>query len=151
MLGPVALAEGTARAKPGPDLRVSALSAPPGPIAAGATFAVRPTTRNAGSRQAKRSSTRLYLSRDGRRSRDDVRVGAAKVPVLRARTSRRARAAATVPAGAGAARYRLLACADDTRKVRERNERNNCRAARRALTVVARTPAGGVRSPAPWT
>lgn len=84
-------------------------------------------------------------------SRDDVRVGAAKVPVLRARTSRRARAAATVPAGTGAARYRLLACADDTRKVRERNERNNCRAARRALTVVARTPAGGVRSPAPWT
>ena len=38
--------------------------------------------------------------------------------------------------------YRLIACADPAGKVRERNERNNCRAAARPVRVMARRRAG---------
>ena len=41
-----------------------------------------------------------------------------------------------MPAFTPAGTYRLLACADASRRVRERRERNNCRAARGAVLVV---------------
>ncbi|HWI71644.1 MAG TPA: hypothetical protein VNT55_06795, partial [Baekduia sp.] len=52
------------------------------------------------------------------------------------------RAAVTLPGDVAPGTYRLVACADDLRKVRERDERNNCARARGA-TVVATTPVSG--------
>src|SRR5687768_9569175 len=97
-------------------------------------------TRNAGHRRAPRSKAALYLSSDAKKSRDDIRLGSATVKALKLREARRVTVRGVVPGTTPAGTYRLLGCADDARKVKERNERNNCRAARRKLTVTA---AGG--------
>ena len=57
------------------------------------------------------------------------------------------RAIVIVPTRASTGAYHLIACADARRKVRERNERNNCRASAR-LRVVAPVPAAPGPAPA---
>ena len=132
------------------DLRISTLSAPSSAVTAGSAVRVRVATRNAGGRRARRSSTRLYLSHDARRSRADRRLLAIRIGALAPRRSRRRTLRPLVPSGTAPGRYRLLACADAARTVTERRERNNCRVARRVLTVAA--PAGaGPSTPAPIT
>ncbi|HEX2233470.1 MAG TPA: CARDB domain-containing protein, partial [Thermoleophilaceae bacterium] len=132
-VGPLGAAGAAARA--GPDLKVSGVSASTGSLSAGDPLKVRVTTRNVGRRPAKRSSTRLYLSRDAKKSKGDVRLGSTGIPALKPRKSSRRTIRATVSAAAPPAGYRLLACADDVLKIREKNERNNCRTARGSLTV----------------
>jgi CARDB len=128
-----------AASKSRPDLRIARVSTPDRAVTSGASLKALVTTRNAGRRRVKRSITRLYLSRDAHRSADDRRLASTRVPTLKQRMSKRttvkATIGATLPPATG---YRLLACADVRRNVRERNERNNCRAARATLTVVAK-------------
>ncbi|MDP9293497.1 MAG: hypothetical protein M3O90_03580 [Actinomycetota bacterium] len=57
------------------------------------------------------------------------------MPRLKKRKSSRGSARLRVPAGASAGSYLLLACADSGRKVKEANERNNCRASRSCARV----------------
>jgi CARDB len=128
-------------ARPRADLTISAFSVPRVPVAAGAAVTVRVRTRNAGRRRATRSVTRLYLSRDARRNGGDRKLRSIRVPALAPRRSRRASVRAILPAGTHARGYRLLACADASGRIAERRERNNCRAGRGRLTVVA-APAG---------
>ena len=129
-----------------PDLSVTSLSAP-GSAAAGSRITVADTTRNRRATPAGRSTTRHYLSRDRRKSRGDVRLGKGhRVKRLRGRAFTRGFARPVIPVGTAARSYFLLACADDLRRVREANERNNCRA--RALRV---TVSGGSTMPPPAT
>src|SRR5918998_310952 len=96
-------------------------------------------------RAARRSALRLLLSRDARRSRRDATLPALDAKALRfgrlqpRRSTPKRRVTVRVPASTPAATYYVLACADGATRVRERRERNNCRALGR-LVVVAAAP-----------
>ena len=133
----LALAAGVAAAgKPRADLKPTRVAPDAQSVAVGASVRVRLAMKNAGRKRARRSVTRFLLSRDRKRSRDDLRMGTSKLRALKpGKTSRRV-LKLKIPAGTPPATgYRMLACADSKKKVRERNERNNCRASRRTLTV----------------
>ena len=124
-----------------PDLTVSAVSAP-AEVRAGATLAVKVSTRNTGRTRSAASTTKVYLSRDTRAG-NDVVVGSVRVPRLAPRRTHTATVRLRVPAGTPARGYRVLACADAARRVRETKEGNNCRVASRAVTVTtAEVPDG---------
>src|SRR6266566_3717556 len=136
---------GAARAptRRAPDLLVSTLTMSSGRLTVGGIVTASVRTANVGSARAKPSSTGLYLSNDARKSRDDIRLGSVRIPTLKPHKSKLATIYGTVPLGTLPAGYRLLACADDTGKVRERNERNNCQAATSTVAVLAKGTGGG--------
>ena len=154
-VGVAALASGAA--VPRPDLRATAVGAPAGPVTAGAPLAVTVTTLNAGSGAAGRSRTALYISRDAKKDRGDVRAWTVSLAPLEPGRRRRRSWSAPFPAGLAPGTYRLIACADDRRKVTERRESNNCALARTPLRVVAAgsaasgTPPARAPEPAPLT
>ena len=130
------------------DLRATSLSNPPVKLAPGAAFQVRDAVKNAGSAKARASIMRFYLSLDRRFGKTDVRlVGKRKVKALRPRKRSRGRTRLQVPAVLPSAAYYLLACSDAARKVREKSERNNCRASA-ARTTVGGPGGGGPGGPA---
>jgi hypothetical protein len=128
-----------------PDLRTDPVATSSRTAPAGAALRAGVSTRNMGARRARSSVTALLLSRDARRSRGDRLLRRVKVPRLGARRGKRALVRITVPATARPGAYRVLACADYRRNVRERSERNNCRASRRRFRVTA----AGAVVPAP--
>ena len=123
-----------------PDLQVRAISTPSTQEAPGGRMTVSTTVRNAGNRTARSSRVGFYLSLDRRKSRGDFRLRPrALLRARRPRTRARLLRTLTVPSGIPAGRsYALIACADDTRRVRESRERNNCRSASRRLPIVPR-------------
>jgi uncharacterized repeat protein (TIGR01451 family) len=127
-----------------PNLVVSKLGDPPATVAAGASFSERDTTKNVGVKPASRSVTRFYLSTDTRRSKGDPVIGSRRVPRLKPGKRSIATTRLTIPRGTAAGAYFVLACADATAKVRERNERDNCRASTHQTAV---TPPGGGTMP----
>ncbi len=127
----------TAGAAPGsrqarPDLVQGKVSTPPSTVGAGASFKLNDLVRNRGGVRAGASTTRYYL--------DTARIGSRRVPALRPRKASTGSAIVTIPADTKAGTYRVRVCADAARKVRETNERNNCRAADRPLTVTDFVP-----------
>ena len=128
-VGGVANAE--ARTSARADLIVGRLGNPPKRVAAGHGFAITDVVSNRGPASARRSVTRYYLT-SGKRV---LLAGTRRVPALTAHGRSRGRAHLTIRAGAPGGRYSVIACVDATRRVRERNERNNCRAARRRVAV----------------
>jgi CARDB len=131
-----------ARARRRPDLLVSTAKAPGGRLTVGGAVTASITTTNVGGAPSTRSRTGLYLSNDTKKSRDDFLLGFARVPTLKPHESKRATIRGTVPSGIPPAGYRILACADDKGRVRERSERNNCRGAPSTLVVLAETSGG---------
>jgi len=112
----------------GPDLTVSALSAPP--IAAGgATIAVTDTTTNALA-IAGPSTTRFSLIPflgGGISQFRSIPLGSRAVPALRARASSTATTFLTIPSDTPAGRYQLVARADGDQVATESDESNNSR------------------------
>lgn len=132
------LGAGSASAAPKkrPDLVVSSVSVSPGKVVAGGVLKVGDTTRNKGRKKAKRSVTRYALSANKRWDKKDVVLGSRAVKVLKPGkkhtvTARSVRVAAATRPGT----YWLLACADAKKKVKESHERNNCRVAKKRVTV----------------
>ncbi len=135
-----------------PDLVVSALAAP-SRAAAGEVFAVTDTTRNQGGGQAMSSTTRFYLSPNLLLDASDIVLGSRVVPALGASASDTATTSLTLPNGAGAGTYYVLAQADGNLAVSESLETNNVRFSGAiqvggdltvsALTVPAVAGAGG--------
>ena len=125
-------------AKARPDLVVSAVSGPER-ATTGTTIAAQAGVTNRGKRRAKAAVLTLVLSRDARASADDLPAGSRKAKALKPRKKQRLALKPTVPATAAPGSYVLLACADGARKVKESNERNNCRGAVRRVQVVAAT------------
>lgn len=118
-----------------PDLGVTTVSLSSTSVVAGATVQVTHSTRNGGSATARAGTrTALVLSRDAVRDARDVRLAARTLAALKARKISRATTTVRIPAGTAPGRHVILACADDGRRAKERDERNNCRASR-ALTV----------------
>ena len=123
-----------ARTKAAPDLRAMRLTAPTS-AHAGGPLPVRLVVASA-ARLRRAAGVRVYLSSDRRRSKDDVRLAASgRVPAMRA-----GRAAVGVDAQIPAGRtgtLRVLACADDPGRLRERRETNNCAVAPAAVVIAA--------------
>jgi Family of unknown function (DUF6055) len=85
---------------------------------------------------------RFYLSADGTRDGRDVPLsGAVRIGAGGPARALRVTARPQVPTGQALGAYHLIACVDDPGRVRERNERNNCRAAKGRVNITA-TPVG---------
>jgi RHS repeat-associated protein len=136
---------GASKPHAGADLSVVTLGDPPARVDAGASLRISYAVRNAGSRRARASAIGFSLSLDTRRDAADVPLGTASVAALRGRRSSRGNAKLRVPEYVPGGTYRVLACADLAGKVRERNERNNCRVARASVAVTGRP--GGPSGP----
>jgi hypothetical protein len=121
-----------------PDLVVGALTGA-AQVQAGTTLRVSVTTVNRGRGPAAATTTRVYLSRDTRVGRD-VAVAAVRVPQLPAGRRSSTIVRLPIPATVAVRSYRLLACADALRRVREVREGNNCRLAIRSVRVTAADP-----------
>jgi CARDB protein/putative metal-binding protein len=130
------------------DLVVTRASTASRTIAQGGQIAASWVLENRGRRQAQKSTTRVLLSSDLRADKRDILLGTASERALRARGTRKRRRKVTVPANAKPGLYRLLICADASKRVDERNERNNCRP-NSGEPVRVRELAVAVRNPAP--
>ena len=111
----------------GPDLFVSALSAP-STGGAGLPLDVTDTTKNQGTGSATASGTAFYLSANTALGAGDVRLGSRPVGVLLPNGSSTIKTTLTIPAGTPAGTYYIIAVADDGGAVPETSEANNTRA-----------------------
>lgn len=137
--GVAAVATGAAGKRP--DLRITKVSAAPASIERGATVQLRVTVANRGKARAGRTVVRAYLGTGKTRGRRDLRLsGEGAAPALGAGKSKTMTLRFRVPSSATAGRKVVFVCADDRRKVRERSETNNCRAAGRSTLVLGEVP-----------
>lgn len=97
-------------------------------------LSVAVTLVNRGARRIASSQTGLVLSRDAVRDGSDVRLGAVPVPALGAGESITITLTAAVPTVRPGI-YHLVGCADRNNRRVESRETNNCRTARRTITV----------------
>ena len=131
----------TARVEIGrPDLAVTAFSHTDGVFQPGGTISLTDTTRNFGPVATDLTTvTRFYLSADAVKSADDrLMTGTHSVGVLAADGSDTATRSVTIPSTTPLGLYFLFACADDTTRVTESDEGNNCAASGTNLVMVAR-------------
>ncbi|MEA2497508.1 MAG: hypothetical protein QOJ29_5419 [Thermoleophilaceae bacterium] len=128
-----------------PDLKVSAVSVGAGTVKRGTILHFGDVTKNGGRAKSKASATSFYLSADAKKSASDFRVASRKVGKLAKGRSSAGALDAAIPRSLVPGRWFVIACADATKKVRESNERNNCRTGA-GLTVTGEdapvTPAG---------
>lgn len=125
----------TAPKRPKPNLAVTAIIGFPEEVLAAQSFGVKVLTGNFAAAPAGGSRLSLHLSRDGKISRGDLSVGSASVPRLGPWKTRMVLTDVKVPAKARG-KYRVLACADARRAVREHDEGDNCHASRGTVTIV---------------
>jgi hypothetical protein len=123
-----------------PDLVVTGLEGLPATIEAGSKFEFRDTVRNKG-RKADRTRNRYFLSKNKVRESSDLKLeGSRKVPKLKRGKASTRSVEIGVPGDATQGDFRLLACVDVGRKIRERRESNNCRASADKIELINRRP-----------
>ena len=110
--------------KIGPDLDVTALSAPT-IGGAGQSIAVSDTIKNAGGGTADVSLTRFFLSADTVLDASDILLGGRDVPALAAGASSSGAATVTIPETTAAGNWNIIARADAEEAVSETAETNN--------------------------
>jgi subtilase family serine protease len=108
----------------GPDLLVTALTAPAA-AAAGGTLAVTDATANQGGGNAVSSTTSFYLSANATLDASDIVLGSRTVPALAPGTTDSASTPLTVPPGTAAGLWYVIAKADASSVVAETQELNN--------------------------
>lgn len=134
---PAATAKTNAQA---PDLVVKKVSKPPKAGVVGSKLKLVVKVKNAGGASAGKSKLGLYLGKGKKHTKKDKRLKRVKVKPLAAGKGRKLKVRVTIPGKTKAGTYRLFACADDTRKVKEAKERN-CKGTRRiSLQAVPVTP-----------
>ena len=113
------------------DLKVARVTVKPTQGLPGAEVRVTDVVRNGGRRKARKTRVAYFLSRDKRKGQGDVRLGGTRrVKALARRQRSRGGRNVTIPASMPPGLYQLLACADAGGAVKERRERDNCRAKR---------------------
>lgn len=127
----------TAAAAAGPDLKVAKVATPADSSYPGGKLAVSLTVANAGTRRAKGSRAGVLLSRDRKRDTRDVQLGSVAIHPLKGHGKARVNGSLTVSRLTAPGAYHVMACADVKRKVRERSERNNCRATKKVIVIAA--------------
>ena len=127
---PAAASEGPRR----PDLVVGSLSEPPQQARPGDRLTAWDVTANHGRRRAAASETSSALGPHGP-------LAARPVPALRKRAQSRGELVIAIPAEIPDGEYALIACADATDRVRERDERNNCTSSAGVVVIDTVAPA----------
>ena len=95
------------------------------------------------------SATRYYLSLDTYKGAGDVTLGSRAISTLAAGASSPGNPSFTIQSTTAVGSYRVLACADDTAKVLESDEDNNCAASTTAVSLTRPDLVpGAVSSPA---
>jgi len=110
--------------KIGPDLVVSALTAPTSAVR-GSTISVTDTTRNKGGGDAGVSTTKLYLSTNTAYDAGDTYLGERGVPALTAGATNTGSTNVTLSAGLSAGSYYIIAVSDANGVVTETSGTNN--------------------------
>jgi Glycosyl hydrolase family 99/CARDB len=124
-----------------PDLTVTALRATPRVVPAGGVVNVTAEVRNRGRARARRSRLRVSLSAN-RRSRAATAARTVAVGALRRRTHRTITTHIAVPRRSKPGSWFVRGCADARRRLREKSERNNCRATQVTVLRAGATPPG---------
>jgi hypothetical protein len=129
-----------------PNLQVKSLANPPAEVEAGKTFPLKVTVANGGPGSAKPSSVGLYLGWDDQLEFGKIAsLGKLATPKLAKGKSKKGKPKLKVPADAPVGEPLLVvACADDTSKVSESKEDDNCRAASDPLEATAPLDAIGL-------
>lgn len=117
----------SAAIKVGPDLIVSALTAPIR-VTRGTAISVTETTRNQGGSAAGGSVTRYYLSANGALDASDVLLGSRAIGAIAPGASSATAISLTIPASTATGAYYVIARTDDAGEVEETTENNNTRA-----------------------
>ena len=118
-----------------PDLVETSVSDPPASASAGDSFPVTDTVKNQGNRSAAASVTQYYLSTTS--FKDDspiLLIGKRSIPSLAPGKTSPGTVTVKIPFNTPDGIYYLLACADDTNKVAESDETNNCIASSTQIT-----------------
>jgi hypothetical protein len=118
------------------DLVITSLTAPPATSTPGGKFTITDSVTNQGSVAAISTSTRFLLSLNTTRDGADILLTGARAvaELLPSQTSTGSRSV-TVPLTAAIGSYYVLACADDTQRVQESSEGNNCQASATKVLV----------------
>jgi hypothetical protein len=125
---------------PRPDLVVRSLTSSPQTVAPRETLTVTFAVGNIGKRTARASVAAAYLSRDQTTGKGDLRLApASSVARLKPHKSARRTATLVIPPATDIGPWFVIVCADDTGRVREAKEKNNCRAAT-TPTLVTKVP-----------
>ena len=130
-----------AKTKPAaPDLVVKKVSKPPKAKTVGTKVKLVVKVANVGAAAAGKSKLGIYLGKGKKHKKKDKRLKRVKVKPLAAGKGKKLKVRVTIPAKTSAGTYRLFACADDTKKVKEAKERN-CKGTRKiSLQAVPVTP-----------
>lgn len=119
-----------------PDLVMASISSPPSSASPGSRFSVTDSVQNASAVATGYTTTRYYLSIDAVKGAGDIMATTIRfVSGLDPGESSTGSRTITVPDATPPGTYRVLACADDTFKVDESNEANNCLASATAVEV----------------
>ena len=110
--------------KIGPDLDITALSAP-AVAAAGQTIVVTDTTKNQGGGESGPSVTQVFLSANGSIDSSDILAGSRSVPALAAGASSPGSITITIPEATATGTWYIIARADGEGVVSETSESNN--------------------------
>ena len=138
--GPLAVTTSAAAPK-----RAELVAKPPTGSFADGKVSVVASVKNKGNKKARKTQTGFFLSTDGTKSPGDASLGTLPTRKIKPKRTRVVSGALALPAGLQPGVYRLIACADVTRVVRERKEQNNCKASRTSVTLPGGpAPAGKV-------
>jgi subtilase family serine protease len=108
----------------GPDLIISALSAPASAVA-GQTISVNDSTKNGGAEGVPATTTEFYISANSILDASDILLGSRSVPALGAGAMSAGTTAVTIPSGTAAGTWYIIAKADAGGVVAETWETNN--------------------------
>lgn len=142
LVASLALASGAGAKTKGaaqPDLVVKKVSKPPKTGVVGSRLKLVVKVKNAGGAKAGKSKLGLYLGKGKKHTKKDKRLKRVKVKPLAAGKGKKLKLRVVLPAKSKLGNYRLFACADDTRKVKEAKERN-CKGTRKIKLVAKPLP-----------
>lgn len=125
----------TAAAAQKPNLVPSPPGSPPAAQTPGGSFSILVAVRNRGAAGARASRTGFYLSKDRKKSKDDAKIGTARLAKLRQGRRATRTVPLSIPTSVPDGSYFLLACADDGSALREKSEKDNCAATKAPVRV----------------
>ena len=119
-----------------PDLAVTYIGNLPASKKRGSSFIVKDTVKNTGGARAGRFVMRYYLSLDTIKDGNDILLKGNRIALkLKAGKNSIGKTTLTIPKKTPPDNYYLIACADDTNKVSESNETDNCTASQTTINV----------------
>jgi CARDB len=132
-----------------PNLVVTKISKPPKTKTVGSKIKLVVKVADKGGSSASASKLGLYLAKGKKHTKKDKRLKRVKVKALAGGKSQKLKLKALLPEKTKPGVYRLFACADDSRKVKEAKEGDNCRGSKKLRLVasakaVARIPVASI-------